>query len=112
MPRNRRQRQCPAPAPAAKQAKKPRRAAAASYTPSNLSADLRPDRVREENYGFERSGLISVDEFSGTLSSSIREVSLPGNGGLGIEVYRRYESSRVSAAAWDDELMLIDRREK
>lgn len=100
-PTDREQRQAPVKPPK----KLIQRMDAATYKPSNLSEDLRPARVKEENYGFDRTGLIGVDEFSGALSSSIRELSLPGNGGMSIDVYRRYESARVVAAAWDDQFM-------
>jgi len=44
---------------------------------------------------------IDVDLFTGTASLSIRDVHVPGNGGLDIEVFRRYEQARQQQTLFD-----------
>jgi hypothetical protein len=44
---------------------------------------------------------IDVDLFTGTASLNIRDVHVPGNGGLDIEVFRRYEQTRQQQTLFD-----------
>jgi RHS repeat-associated protein len=44
---------------------------------------------------------VEVDLFTGTASLTVRDVHVPGNGGLDIEVFRRYEQVRQQQTLFD-----------
>jgi hypothetical protein len=44
---------------------------------------------------------VDVDLFTGTASMTSRDVHVPGNGGLDIDLFRRYEQVRQQATLFD-----------
>ena len=67
---------------------------------ANFSDILSTEEARRENAELRGSDIAHVDPFSGNLTSSLREVFVPGNGGLNIEIHRRYDATMQRQELW------------